>query len=168
VPEAPSTPQVPGSPPVHLYAALGHSETVMRAFSQFGMMLIEADLPPRSREIVILRVGWNCAAEYEFGHHVLRARAAGLEDDELVVLAGGDPKGWSEEDRALVAMADELCADDCVSEETWSALARRWAPAQLVELLVIAGFYRMIAGFLNSTGVQPEDGVPGWPTGVTP
>ena len=40
----------------------------------------------------------------------------------------------------------------------------RWSDAELVELLVVAGFYRLVSGFLNSAGVQLDDGVPGFPT----
>ena len=36
----------------------------------------------------------------------------------------------------------------------------------LVELVVVAGFYRMVSGFLNSAGVQLDAGVPGWPEGA--
>jgi alkylhydroperoxidase family enzyme len=63
----------------------------------------------------------------------------------------------------LIALADELHEDDCVADATWTDLATRWDDAQLVELLVVAGFYRLVSGFLNSTGVQLDDGVPGFP-----
>jgi hypothetical protein len=33
----------------------------------------------------------------------------------------------------------------------------------LVELIVTAGFYRMVSGFLNSTGVELDEGVPDFP-----
>jgi hypothetical protein len=60
-------------------------------------------------------------------------------------------------------MADDLSTDDCVSDATWAALSTRWSEAELVELLVVAGFYRLVSGFLNSAGVQLDDGVPGFP-----
>jgi hypothetical protein len=43
------------------------------------------------------------------------------------------------------------------------ALTTRWSEAELVELLVLAGFYRLVSGFLNSAGVQLDDGIPGFP-----
>jgi hypothetical protein len=43
-------------------------------------------------------------------------------------------------------------------------LAARWPDDALVELLVVAGFYRLVSGFLNSTGVQLDEGVPGFPS----
>ena len=32
-----------------------------------------------------------------------------------------------------------------------------------MELIVVAGFYRLVSGFLNSAGVQLDSGVPSWP-----
>ena len=91
-------------------------------------------------------------------------RRCGLTDEEIAALtAAADRHDWTADDRALIAMADDLCADDCVSDDTWAALAARWSDAELVELLVVAGFYRLVSGFLNSAGVQLDDGVPGFP-----
>ncbi len=70
---------------------------------------------------------------------------------------------WSDDDRALIALADELSDDDAVSDGTWATLARRWDEGQLVELLLLAGYYRMVSGFLNGVGAALDDGVPGWP-----
>jgi alkylhydroperoxidase family enzyme len=74
-----------------------------------------------------------------------------------------DDHAWSDDDRALLALADDLADDDCVSDRTWGALTGRWSDAELVELLIVAGFYRLVSGFLNSAGVQLDDGVPGFP-----
>ena len=53
-------------------------------------------------------------------------------------------------------MADELIDGDRVSDATWRGLAQRWSEPELIELVVLAGFYRMTAGFLNSVGVEAE------------
>ena len=81
----------------------------------------------------------------------------------MALTRAADDHDWSDDDRALLALADELADDDCVSDATWARLAERWDDAELVELLVLAGFYRMVSGFLNSAGVQLDDGVPGFP-----
>jgi alkylhydroperoxidase family enzyme len=91
-------------------------------------------------------------------------RDAGLGEAEIAALASTRALlDWSADDQALIALADEICADDCASEITVAALRRRWSDAELVELVMLAGFYRMVSGFLNTFGVQPEDGLPGWP-----
>jgi hypothetical protein len=60
-------------------------------------------------------------------------------------------------------MCDELCADDCVSGETYARVAATHDEAEMLELVVVAGFYRLVSGFLNTFGVQLDPGVPGWP-----
>ncbi|MCH9835105.1 MAG: carboxymuconolactone decarboxylase family protein [Ilumatobacter sp.] len=152
--------------PLNIFGTLGKHPKLLKRFNLLGGFLLNKGmLPARERELVILRVGANARAEYEFGQHTVIGRDCGLTDDEIAALTRApDRHDWSADDLALIALADELHADDCVTDATWSDLARRWDDAQLVELLVVAGFYRLVSGFLNSTGVQLDDGIPGFPT----
>ncbi|MEM9036348.1 MAG: carboxymuconolactone decarboxylase family protein [Actinomycetota bacterium] len=149
--------------PLNIFGVLAHQPKLLKRFNLMGGYLLNrGQVPDREREIVILRVGWNARAVYEFGQHTLIGREAGLTDAEIAGLAGA-PHAWSDEDAALISLADDLCARDCVSEATWTALTERWNEAELVELVVCAGFYRLVSGFLNTFGVPLDDGVPGWP-----
>ena len=151
--------------PLNIFGTLGHHPKLLKRFNLLGGFLLNKGLlPPRERELVILRVGANARAEYEFGQHTVIGLDCGLTQDEINALVRSpDSYEWSHGDRALIALADELHADDCVTESTWAQLAEVWSDAQLAELLVVAGFYRLVSGFLNSTGVQLDDGVPGFP-----
>jgi hypothetical protein len=112
-------------------------------------------------------VGANAQSVYEFGQHTLIGRDCGITDEEVLALTlPADAHPWSEGDRDLIALADDLCADDCASDETWARLKGRWDDEAMVELVTVAGFYRLVSGFLNSAGVQLDPGVPGWPTGA--
>lgn len=157
----------PGRDPLNIFSTMVHNRRVAnRAVLLGGAFLGKGTITGREREIVILRVGHNASAQYEFGQHIVIGRREGLTDDEIAALATDDPgDAWTTTERALVALADELCADDCVSDETWATLAQAFDEGQMVELLVLAGYYRMISGFLNSAGVQLDEGVPGWPEG---
>jgi alkylhydroperoxidase family enzyme len=115
---------------------------------------------------VILRTGFRSGSEYEFGQHTRIGRKEGLTEDEITRLADPDSGQWNTDDAALVALADELCDENIVSEVTWQALRTRWTDAELLELLVLAGFYRLVSGVLSSVGVALEPSVPGWPDGV--
>jgi len=151
--------------PLNIFGVLGHHPKLLKRFNQLGGFILNKGLiPERERELVILRIGWNAQAVYEFGQHTLIGRRCGLTDEEISALTKA-PRDheWSADDLALIAMADELSADDCVGDTTWSALAARWSDAELVELLIVAGFYRLVSGFLNSAGVQLDSGVPGFP-----
>lgn len=149
--------------PLNIFAMLAHHPRLMKRFNLLGGFLLNKGLvPAREREIVILRIGWRAQAVYEFGQHTIIGKAEGLTDAEIAGLAGA-PHEWSSTDANLIAMADDLADDDCVSEATWTRLATDWSNAQIIELLITAGFYRLVSGFLNSTGVPLDEGVPGFP-----
>jgi alkylhydroperoxidase family enzyme len=154
--------------PLNIFRTLAHNTKVLKRFNQLGgVLLFRGTVPEREREIVILRVGWNCQSVYEFGQHTTIGLRCGLSAAEITALCrpvADHP--WATGDADLIALADDLCRDDCVSDETWARLARTWTEEQLVELVVCAGFYRMVSGFLNSAGVQLDPGVPSWPAGV--
>jgi alkylhydroperoxidase family enzyme len=151
---------------LNIFRTLGHNPALFKAFLTLGGHLLTAGgLPPREREIVILRTGRRAQSEYEFGQHRVIGRDAGLTDTEIDWLASDGVGGgaWSEDDGALVAMVDELTADDVVSDATWKRLSSRWSDEQLLELLLLCGFYRLVSGMLNSVGVALEPGTAGWP-----
>ena len=151
--------------PLNIFGALGRHPKLLKRFNLLGGFLLNKGLlPAREREIVILRIGWNAQAMYEFGQHTVIGKQVGLTNAEITAITQ-DPgeHAWSSNDRALLTMADELAEHDCVSDATWELLSARWSEPELVELLVVAGFYRLVSGFLNSAGVQLDDGVPGFP-----
>jgi alkylhydroperoxidase family enzyme len=157
-------------PALNIFRTLGHNHELLKGFLALGSHLLGADgvLPQREREIVILRTGWCCGSEYEFGQHTVIGRLGGLTDAEIATLADAGNVAWSDDDQALVDMVDEICSDNMVSEQTWRALTARWTEPQLLELVVLAGYYRLVSGVLNSAGVALEAQTPGWPEGSTP
>lgn len=153
-----------GLPPLNIFATLAKHPALLDRFNRFGgFLLFKGRLPAREREVVILRVGWRSGSVYEFGQHTVMGKDAGLTDEEVRRLAGDDLQGWDQGDRDLVEFADQLCATNTVDDGLWERLSARWPEPELIELLVVAGFYRLVSGFLNATGVQIEEGMPGWP-----
>jgi 4-carboxymuconolactone decarboxylase len=160
---APAT--LEGMPDLNLFKTLAKHPKLGDRFGRFGGWLLYRGLvPARERELVILRVGWRCGSLYEFGAHTVMGGDAGLSAEEISRSAREGSDGWSEGDRDLVEMADELCATNNVSDAVWERLARRWSEQELMELLMVAGFYRLVSGFLNAVGVELEAGNPGWPS----
>jgi len=155
----------PDGTPLNIFGTIAHHPRLLKRFMTFaGLFLNKGFLPAREREIVILRVGWNCQSVYEFGQHTIIGERVGLSLDEVAALTRDVDAGqWSDIDAHLIAMADELCADNCVSDATWQALTKRWNEAELVELVMVAGVYRLVSGFLNTMGVELDADTPGWP-----
>ena len=117
----------------------------------------------REREILILRVGWLCQAEYEWGQHVIFAREAGLTDAEIAsIKVGAEAEGWTPFEAALLRAADELHHDSCISDGTWAELAKRYDTLQLMDVVFAVGQYHLVSMALNSFGVQLDPGVKGF------
>ncbi len=155
---------VRGGRPLNIFTTLAHNPDLLKRFNVFaGYFMTKNSVPDREREIVILRVGANTGAVYEFGQHTVLGRQAGLSDGEIRRLSDPRGDGWSDEDRRLIDLADEVCRHDAVSDATWERLAERWTAAQLLELVLLVGMYRAVCGFLNTVGVELDVGIPGWP-----
>jgi len=108
---------------------------------------------------VIHRTCARTGAEYEWGVHVVAyGRAVGLSDEQITATAIGtaDDPAWSEHDALLVRLADELHDTCTVSDELWAELAERYTEVQLLELLIIAGQYRLISYLVNAVAIERE------------
>jgi 4-carboxymuconolactone decarboxylase len=153
----------PGAPAANIFATLVRHPGLFRRWLPFAGKLLAGKLAARDRELLILRTGWRCRSEYEWGQHVLIGRQAGLTDDELERIKDGPhAPGWSRIDAALLRAADELHDDSSITDATWDVLASHYNEHQLIELPMLVGHYHLVAYTLNSLGVQREPGVPGF------
>ena len=53
-------------------------------------------------------------------------------------------------------MADALYDTDTIPDELWAALAARFEQDQLLEIVITAGWYRMISYLVNALGIERE------------
>ena len=149
----------PGVEPLKLFRTLAHNPRVLRKF-HLGNLLDRGAIERRDREIVILRTCARCRSEYEWGVHVsVFATRVGLTADQVAATAGGaaDDPAWSASDALLIRLADELHDTATIAPALWNALAERWSPAQLIELLVVAGFYHTVSFVTNAIAIEREE-----------
>jgi alkylhydroperoxidase family enzyme len=153
---------------LNIFRTLAHHPKLLKRWTVFGNhVLFKSTLPARERELIILRIGWLCRSEYEFGQHTRIGRDAGLGDDEIRrITVGPDAPGWSEGDVDLLRATDELHRDARVSDATWNKLAARWNTQQMLDILFAVGQYNLVSMVLNSAGVQLDPGVEGFPVGA--
>jgi alkylhydroperoxidase family enzyme len=152
-------------PAVNIFRTLVvHPKLFKRWLVFANHVLFKSTLPARDREILILRTGWRCRAEYEWGQHVQIGKAAGLSDEEIARIAEGpDAPGWDPFEAALVRAADELHDDQFLSDDTWEALGVRYTPQQLMDAVFAVGQYTLLSMALNTFGVRLDPGVGGFP-----
>ena len=116
----------------------------------------DARLAPAQRELVILRVAWRTRSGYEWRAHRRMGGEAGLSTAQLEAIADGPTaEVWTPVERALLRATDEMIDAHRVGDETWASLAEHFAPAEVLELLFVAGGYLCLAAVLNSTGLEP-------------
>ena len=147
---------------LNIFGTLARHPKLYKRWSLFGnQILFRSSLSARLRELAILRIGWLCASEYEWGQHVLIGRREGLSDDEIRRIADGpDAEGWAPIESAVLRATDELHEDSFVSDATWSALSSGLGEQQCIELIFTVGQYTLVSMALNSLGVQRDEGVP--------
>ena len=150
---------------LNIFRTLAHHPKLMKRWLVFGThVLIQSTLAVRERELVILRIGWLCRAEYEWGQHRRIALGAGISEDEIERVAEGpDAAGWTPLEAALLRATDELHADSCVSDVTWKQLEAHLSTQQLMDLVFTVGQYNLVSMALNTLGVQLDEGFPGFP-----
>ena len=149
----------PGVPLLALFRILARSPRILRKI-RASNLLDRGPLERRERELVILRTTARCGSEYEWGvHAAIFARRFGLSQAEVAASrrAGSRDALWSERDRLLIRLVDELHEQATLSDELWHAMRPLWSDEQLIELIVLAGFYHTISFVTNALAIPLED-----------
>jgi alkylhydroperoxidase family enzyme len=120
-------------------------------------------LPPRDRELLILRTAWLCQAEYEWAQHVEIGRKVGVTEADITdCRQGPDAPGLAGFDATLLRAADELHARQCITDPTWAELSARYDTLQLMDVVFAVGQYTLVAMALKSFGTPLDEGLEGF------
>lgn len=124
----------------------------------------QLSLPLREREIVIDRTCVRCGCEYEWGVHTLVfAEKARLTRDQVTSLVHGGPGDpcWSvTRERLLITAVDALHDTSDIDDASWALLAGNFDERQLLDLLLLSGWYHAIAFAARVIRVPLEPGAP--------
>ncbi|WP_193100172.1 carboxymuconolactone decarboxylase family protein [Burkholderia sp. Z1] len=148
-----------GRPPLRLFTTLARDARLFTKFFAAGL-LDKGHLDIRQREIVIDRTTALCRSEYEWGVHVaVFSQAAGLTGEQIVSLARGSARDacWSDEDRLLIRMCDTLHRHCDIDDGLWDELCEHFSEEALLELLMLAGFYRTVSYLTNALRLPLEE-----------
>jgi 4-carboxymuconolactone decarboxylase len=109
-----------------------------RGQMQLGLELNQRGaIPPRERELAILRTAWLVRSPFEWGEHVAYGRKLGL-------------------------TVEELMGDHAVSDPTWAILSKSWTEQQRIELPGLVGSYTLTAMLYNTLRFGLLPGNPGF------
>jgi alkylhydroperoxidase family enzyme len=150
-----------------IFQVLLNHPSLARALNDLlATMLWHGALDPRLRELVIMRIGWLTACDYEWTQHWRVACGLGVSAEDLLgVRDWSAHDGFGAPERAVLAATDDVLRDGAVSAQTWAACERELGADStvLIELVTAIGAWRMIASILHSLEVPLEDGVASWP-----
>jgi alkylhydroperoxidase family enzyme len=155
-----------GIPPILLFRTFVRNMPMASAMDGWGRYELSKSLSLtlRDREIVIDRTTARCGCEYEWGVHVaFFAERAALSADQVRSLAHGDAADacWEHErDRLLVEAVDALHDEADVPDMLWHRLSAEFSEPQLLDLLMLCGWYHAISFAANAARVPLEDGAP--------
>ena len=124
---------------------------------QSGYVNRVSPLTPYFREMLILRIGWNCQSVYEWAKHVGsvgRARDHGLDPRRIAM---GASAGWNIFEAAHIRAADEIYRDGIISDATWTLLSDHYDTREMMSVVMTVANYRLVSMSLNALGVQPQD-----------
>lgn len=152
-------------PVLNIFRTLANHPKLFSRWRVFGNhVLSKSSLPPRDREILILRIGWLCGSEYEWGQHVKIGKESGLTYEEILrIIEGPDAAGWDKFDSTLLRAVDELFYNSFIFDATWNVLAEKYNTNQLIDVVFAVGQYNLVSWALNTLGVQRDKGFEGFP-----
>ena len=156
----------PGVPPILLFRTFVKNLPMAEAMSGWGGYELSKrlSLSMRDREIVIDRTCARCGCEYEWGVHVaFFAERAGLTPAQVTSLTHGvstDPCWSTVRDRVLLDVADALHDRATIDADLWERLSEELDDAEVLDLLMLCGWYHAISFTANGVGVEMEDGAP--------
>jgi len=156
----------PGVPPIALFRTFAKNLPMTRAMHGWGAYELskELSLSLREREIVIDRTCARCGCEYEWGVHVAHfAAKARLGNEQLASLSRGGPDDacWTAlRDRLLVRAVDALHDTSDVPGPLWGELAAEFSEAELLDLLMLCGWYHAISFVALAARIELESWAP--------
>ena len=158
--------------PLKLFRTIARHLPMGNAMGAIGRFMLgrntteAASFDLRMRELVIDRVTARCNCEYEWGVHVAAyGEKAQLTKEQVysLVHGSGSDACWSEKDKVVLDLVDQLHDSGQVSDETWAALAAHYSQNTLLELLVLAGWYHAISYLANGARTELEAWAPRFP-----
>ena len=145
--------------PANAFRMLAHTPAVGAAALRLVLALLtETDLNPALRELLVLRVTQRCQAWYAWAQHVPIAQTVGVSDAQITALERGEAPNvlFSSRGQAALAFADELLDAPRASEDKLAQVREQFSPREVVELILLTGYFRMISALIATLEIEPE------------
>ncbi len=154
-----------GVPPLILFTTLARNPRVFQRFMAGGL-LDKGSITLREREIVVNRTTARCRSEYEWGVHIaFFAEASALTAAQIHATVHDDATdpAWTTREALLICLVDALHDTADIDDLLWAKLRAEYRDDQLIELVVLTGFYHMVSFITNGLRLPLESGAARFP-----
>ena len=143
------------TPQLNIFKLIANAETAFKPFMKYGLVLLrDLEVDPVVREQAILRVAaLTPGAEYEWVQHEAIGRAVGMTDAQIEACRFGDP------DDLVLRFTEEVLREASPSDDTFAAMAERFPPRQIVELILVIGQYMTLARLMATAQIDLDEPV---------
>jgi alkylhydroperoxidase family enzyme len=133
------------------FNALLYSPRIGQAVQELGAAVrFGPGLAPRAREIAILEVARHSRSDYEWSAHTAAAAAAGLTPEEIGrIESGGEAATFDPCESTVRSVARSLLAARDLPDELYERARDALGEPLLVELVVLVGYYQLLALLLQ-------------------
>jgi len=150
---------------MNIYRMLANSENGLKGFIRMGnALLYRCELDPVLRELAIIRVGRLSRAAYEVFQHERIGREAGVAEEKIAALRDAtiEAPAFTDNEKAVLRFTDDVVRNVKASDKALKAVQAFLTPGALVELTLTIGYYMMVSRFLETMGVEGEEGQAEW------
>lgn len=141
---------------LNVYRVMAHHPDLLRAWSALRQhVVVDTALGAKRSEVVILRTAHRFGSDYEWAHHVSRARKLGFSDQRISAIRSL-PSG---EDGLIVNAVDALLDSHALPSSLEAELSKAMGRAAVFDLIATVGFYSVLGYLLKTYETPIDDGV---------
>jgi 4-carboxymuconolactone decarboxylase len=147
-------------PRINLFTMLANAPALVGPTLRLGeAILTKSDLDFVLRELAILHTARLTSTEYEWVQHQEIARLVGIGEDKIRAVERGEITDAVFERSELLALAlvGQVLEDGVPPPELVKEVHSELGRAQLIELLIVAGYYAMLGGVMRAVQLDVDN-----------
>jgi alkylhydroperoxidase family enzyme len=145
--------------PANIFNMMAHAETCVKPMMKLGGTLLgKLQLDPKLRELCLLHAVKLVGGEYEWVQHVPIARDLGCSDAQIAALGKGEDGAacFDAREKSALRFTREVVVDVRASDAALAGVRKHLSNREIVELILMAGFYTTLARLTETLGVETE------------
>lgn len=134
----------------NVYRVMANHPALLAAWTEFrNHVVLETALGRELSEVAILRIGHRLGSSYEWAHHIVRGRDAGLSDARILSLRGA-PGDMAPADALIARGVDALLDRAGLASDLRDELTALVGAQGVLDLMATVGMYSTLAFILNT------------------